>query len=148
MRAVIDTNVWVSALLNAAGPPAQILDALRDERFMVAISEPLLQELERVLARERLQRRLGVSPTTPAALVAFLRERGDVAPVTGTVHLCRDPDDDLVIETALNGQADVLVSRDDDLKGAPDLVAILRAQGVEVLTVRRFLARLDEPAAT
>ena len=53
------------------------------------------------------------------------------------------PGDDIVVETALTGRADALVSRDDDLKGAPELVAILEQQGVAVLTVRRFLAELD-----
>lgn len=140
MRAVIDTNVWVSALLNPAGPPAQLLAALRAGSFDLLVSEPLLAELAGVLERPRLARRFGVTPATVDALLALLRERAELVPVRGALRLCRDPDDDLVIETAVGGRADALVSRDDDLKGDADLVAALRALGVEVLTVQRFLA--------
>jgi putative PIN family toxin of toxin-antitoxin system len=41
----------------------------------------------------------------------MLRERSDIVPITGSIRMCRDPDDDLVIETALNGRADALVKR-------------------------------------
>lgn len=146
MRAVVDTSVWVSALLNPAGPPAQILSALQQERFIAVVSEPLLDEIERVLARPRLLQRLALSPTTLVELVSFLRQRGEMAPVTGALDLCRDPTDDMVAETALHGHADVLVSRDDDLKGAPEFVAALQSRGVAALTVRHFLARLGEVA--
>ena len=91
MRAVIDTNVWISALLNPAGAPARILAALQAERFALVTSETVLDELERVRARPRIRRRLGVASTAPAQLAAFLRQRGEVVQVTGTMHLCRDP---------------------------------------------------------
>ena len=53
----------------------------------------------------------------------------------------------MVIETAINGDADVLVSRDDDLKRAPEVAAVLAEHGVRVLTVQRSLNALDEEAA-
>jgi putative PIN family toxin of toxin-antitoxin system len=143
MRAVVDTNVWISAILNPAGPPARLLTAVREGRLDPVTSEPLLAELAGVLARPRLARRFGVTPAKIGALLALLRERAELVPVTGTLRLCRDPDDDLVIETAVRGRAAALVSRDDDLKGASDVVAAPRAQGVAVLTVRRALALLD-----
>jgi predicted nucleic acid-binding protein len=72
-----------------------------------------------------------------------LRERAEAVEVTGAMRLCRDPDDDIVVETALTGPADVLVSRDGDLKGATDLAQRLSERGVAVLTVRQFLATLE-----
>jgi putative PIN family toxin of toxin-antitoxin system len=146
VRAVVDTNVWVSALLNPAGQPAAIRLALARERFTLVTSEPLLTELAKVLARPRFARRYGVKGTDIGELVALLRERAEIAPVAGTVRLCRDPDDDVVIETALNGHADALVTRDDDLKGVAELAALLRERGVAVLTVRRFLEALAAEA--
>jgi uncharacterized protein len=76
MRALIDTNRWISALLNPAGAPARTLAALQAERFALVTSEPVLDDVERVLARPRITRRLGVASTTPAELVAFLPEHG------------------------------------------------------------------------
>ncbi len=142
MRAVVDTNVWISAVLNPQGPPASIRAALREALFTLVTSEPLLAELGEVLSRPRFASRYGVTPDDIAELVALLRERAEVVPVTGTVHLCRDPDDDVVIETALAGRADALVTRDDDLKAVAELESILRDRGVVVLTVRRFLTAL------
>lgn len=147
MRAVVDTNVWISAVLNPTGAPAAVRLALQRQQFTLVTSEPLLTEVALVLARPRFAQRYGVTPADIADLVALLRERAEVVPVTGAVHLCRDPDDDVVIETALNGRADAVVSRDDDLKAASDVAAILSERGIAVLTVRRFLAALEnEPA--
>ena len=143
MRAVIDTNVWISAVLNPIGPPAAVRAALQRKQYVLVISEPLLTELALVLARPRFARRYGVTSEDIIELVALLRARAETTAVSGTLQLCRDPDDDLVIETALNGRADVLVTRDDDLKGAADVAAVLARRGIAVLTVRRFLTALE-----
>ena len=144
VRTVVDTNVWVSAVLNPAGPPAAVPAALMLGRFTLVTSEPLLAELAEVLVRPRFVERYRVTAPDIGRLLALLRERAEVAPVAGTVHLCRDPDDDVVIETARNGAANTMVSRDDDLKRDWDLVQLLAAEGIEVLSVRQFLARLAE----
>lgn len=143
-RVVVDTNVWVSALLNRYGYPAQILSALQAGRFTVLISEPLLEEFAEVLSRPRIARKYGVAQEDIAELVALLRERGIAVTVTGSVQLCRDPDDDVVLETAFLGKADLVVSRDEDLKGDEDLVRFLRAAGIEIMSVKRFLLALRE----
>ena len=144
MRVVVDTNVWVSAVLNPAGPPAKVPAALSHGTFTLVTSEPLLAELAEVLARPRFAQRYGVTGSDISSLLGLLRERAEVIPVTGTVRLCRDPDDDVVIETARNGAADTMVSRDDDLKRDWELVRLLAAEGIEVLSVRQFLDRLAE----
>ena len=144
MRAVVDTNVWISALLNPTGLPHAVRAALRDQRFTLVTSEPLLAEVAEVLARPRFVRRYGVTERDIADLLALLRERAEVAAVTGTVHLCRDPDDDMVIDTARNGRASALVTRDDDLKRDRDLVQILLAEGIQVLSVSQFVKAIAE----
>lgn len=142
MRAVVDTNVWVSALLNPEGYPGRVLNAFRDERFDLVISEPLLAELSEVLTRPRLAARYRLTQSASRDLVSLLRRRAHLVSVRGTVQICRDPDDDVVIETALRGRADVLVTRDDDLKGDRDLAVHLATQHVQVMTVDRFLNEL------
>lgn len=143
MRAVVDTNVWVSALLNAAGWPARVLQAFRDGLFQLVISEPLLAELQEVLARPRIARKYHLTAASRNDVLDLLRRHGEIVPVMGAVQICRDPDDDIVLETALRGGADVVVSRDDDLKGDSDLVAILQTLGIAVLSVQHFLEELD-----
>jgi putative PIN family toxin of toxin-antitoxin system len=140
MRIVVDTNVWISAVLTPDGPSGQVRTALRDPRFSLVISEPLIEELVEVLARPRFASRYGITPVEVAELVGFLRERGELAEVSGVARICRDPDDDMVLETVLNGRADAVINRDDDIKGVAELVALLAERGVAVLSVRRFLA--------
>jgi uncharacterized protein len=142
VRAVVDTNVWVSAFLNTTGFPAQVLKAYAEGRFTLVMSEPLLEELADVLSRPRIARRHGRPPERVAALVDALRERAALVPVTGMVRVCRDPDDDVVIETAIEGRADALVSRDDDLTQARKVIEALDRAGIRVLSVRRFLEEL------
>jgi uncharacterized protein len=142
-RVVVDTNVWVSALLNRHGFPAQVLTAFAAGQFTLLISSPLLDELAEVLARPRIARKYGVTRTDREELVTLLRERGTGVEMTGSVHLCRDPDDDVVLETALRGRAHTLVSRDEDLKGDAELARLLQAAGIQVLSVGRFLTTLE-----
>ncbi|MBI2964738.1 MAG: PIN domain-containing protein [Chloroflexi bacterium] len=56
MRAVVDTNVWVSAILNPSGLPGAVLRALKDGRFTLDSCEHLLDEIEEVLARRSAHR--------------------------------------------------------------------------------------------
>lgn len=144
MRVVVDTNVWVSAVLNPGGPPATAAEALGRGVYTLITSAPLLDELAEVLARPRFARRYGVASQDIEDLVALLGEQAEVVSVAGTVHLCRDPDDDMVIETAINGRAELMVTRDDDLKRDWDLIQVLAGEGIEVLSVQQFLKRLAD----
>lgn len=103
-----------------------------------------MAEVAEVLSRPRFVERYGVTDADITELVALLRERGQAVLVSGTIRICRDPDDDVVLETAQNGGADALVTRDDDLKSDWDLIQLLATQGTQVLSVRRFLAALAE----
>ncbi|HLH72641.1 MAG TPA: putative toxin-antitoxin system toxin component, PIN family [Chloroflexota bacterium] len=141
-RAVVDTNIWISALLNPLGQPARVLQALEEGQFELVVSEPMLSEVEEVLQRPRIARKYGLRPDAGSELAGRLRRRAVLVPITRTLRLCRDPDDNLVIETAAVGQASVLVTRDDDLKADRDLVQVLQRAGIAVLSVRQFLATL------
>ena len=143
-RAVVDTNVWVSAVLNPAGPPAAVLDAFTSGRFVLVTSEPLLDEVRRVLGRPRLVRRYQIDPAEVEELVGLLRMRAVLVFPPGHLRLCRDPDDDVVIETAVIGGADAVVTRDDDLKGASEVVSFLSELGIPVYSVRQFLAEMAD----
>ena len=62
LRAVVDTNVWVSALLNPRGHPALVLDAFRNGLFTPILSRPLIEELIEVLGRPRIVDKYGLKP--------------------------------------------------------------------------------------
>jgi putative PIN family toxin of toxin-antitoxin system len=143
LRAVVDTNVWVSALINPSGAPARVLAHLRSAHFRLVISEPLLTELADVLARPRLIRKYALTPERSGAILAVLRSDADLVSVESIPQRCRDPKDDVVIETAAMGRADVLVSRDADFTRAKELIEHLAGAGIRILTVRGFLLELE-----
>jgi len=142
--AVVDTSVLVSAFLNPVGFPARVLAAAKRERFTMVTSAPLLEELREVLSRPRLMR---ARKTTPADADTFVQSIADVAnqvPVSGALQLCRDPDDDILLETAIVGSAKYIVSRDEDITRDQELEEQLKKQGIKAMTVSRFLAEVRE----
>ena len=147
LRVFIDTNVWVSAFINADGAPARILEAFLAGRFVPVVSRVLLEEIDGVLRRPRIRRRLRLIEADLATILALLRDRAVEAVPEGNLRLCRDPDDNLLLETAVLGEARFAVSRDDDIKRDLDLMARLKEQGVEVVSVAHFLSLLAGPAA-
>lgn len=132
---LLDTNVWVSAFINPHGFPARLKDAWIAGQFDVVVSIPLLEEIADVLTRPRIQVKYGLADEEIEQFLRLLQERAIHVIPPGGLHLCRDPDDDLILETAIVGEARYAISRDDDLKGDSDLVAAMRSRGVEVLSV-------------
>ena len=113
-------------------------------RFVSVTSEPLLAELDAVLARPRIASKYHISREDRQEYLDLVRVASVVVPVDGVIQVCRDPDDDFVIETALRGRANALVSRDDDLKHAAEVITYLNRSNINVLTVRHFLSAILE----
>jgi putative PIN family toxin of toxin-antitoxin system len=111
-RAVLDTNVLVSALISPGGPSAALLLELRAGSFELVTSQLLLEELSDVLARPKL--RPHVSPQEAAAFVELVRAEATVLddPAPSVFALTADPDDEFLVDLARAASADVLVSGD------------------------------------
>ena len=115
IRAVIDTNIWVSALLNPFGFPSKLRKSFAKGLFQPVISEPMFVELAEVLSRPRIKDKYGLAAADIEELLILIEERSESVPVSGDVKLCRDRNDDMVIETAVKGRVEYLVSRDRNL---------------------------------
>jgi putative PIN family toxin of toxin-antitoxin system len=118
--------------------------AYHDGRFTLVTSEPLLTELEDVLARRRLVRKYQLDAQEVADLLKLLREEAVIVQVTGILRVCRDPDDDAVVETAIRGRAHVIVTGDTDLTDDPIVAALLDQAGIAAWSVRRFLREIGD----
>lgn len=113
---VLDTNVVISALL-WHGTPRALFDAARDGRVQLFTSAPLLEELTDVLERRRFETKIASSGLTVDALVdRYGLEARLVRPRAVTV-VRLDPDDDVVVGTALAAGAELIVSGDSHLLG-------------------------------
>jgi putative PIN family toxin of toxin-antitoxin system len=116
LAALLDTNVWVSAFLKPNGPPGQVVAAWGDDEFSVVTSLSQLSEIAEVLSRPRLVRRFRYPHRDAEAFVRLIAARATIVQTTGELQICRDPDDDHIVEAAIGGNARYLVTRDDDLK--------------------------------
>lgn len=140
--ALLDSNVWVSAFLKPTGPPGRVIDSWQRGDFNAVTSLSQLTEISEVLERPRLRRRFKHSSGEIELFVQLIAARASVAETLGNLKICRDPDDDGILEAAIAGKAQYLVSRDDDLKRDLDLIKLARRHGVRVVSVRQFLRRL------
>lgn len=111
MRAVLDVNVHVSALLSRGGAPADILRAWRASRFELIVSDLLLEELRRTLAYAKLRARIPADDAQAyAVLLARTATLADDGPIDARFR-SEDPADDYLIALAAAERA-LLVSGD------------------------------------
>lgn len=126
MRAVLDTNVFVSGLLTPGSVPGQIISAFRRGDFRLVTSEAMLMELGSVLAYPKLRKRIRWDNETIARYVTLLRFEADVVTIEGeTAEVPRDASDTMVLRTFLAGRADFLVSGDEDLLALANHYAVI-----------------------
>lgn len=112
MRFVFDTNVLVSALLFEDSKPAKsFYSALRHGEIL--FSTDLLNEIHEVIYRSKFDRYIS-NEQRDAFLIALV-QTGILVEITETIDICRDPKDNMVLELAVSGEADVIVSGDKDL---------------------------------
>jgi putative PIN family toxin of toxin-antitoxin system len=134
IKLVLDTNIMVAASRSSLGASYKIMQALRHQRLVALVSVPLLLEYEAVLKRpEHLQAGARTIAQVDAFLDAFCLEAEQV-------HLhylwrpqTRDAADEMVLETALNGQANALISLN-----IADFSAAAKRFGLALLTPGEF----------
>ncbi len=126
MRIVLDTNVFVSGFLLPKSTPGRILGEWRRAAFTLVTSQPMIEELEEVLFRPRIRKRIRLSDEEIRYYVAYIRFTSEiVAPAQGILHQPRDADDSVVLGTFLAGKADFLITGDNDLLELADHYPIL-----------------------
>jgi uncharacterized protein len=131
-RVVLDTNVLISALLQPKGPPRAAVDAVRTAGGVLLFSEQTFDELRTRLDRPKFDKY--VSREGRALFLVQLDAVSEWVAITGARMGCRDPDDDKLLETAMMGEADCLVT------GDRDLLVMSPFQDIPILNPADFLA--------
>lgn len=146
MRVVLDTNVLVRATKSAAGPARRLLATLSLAPHTVVTSSGLLAELMRVLEYPRLRAQHRLSRLEIEAFIAALFRIVEVVPLepgkTGST-VPADPEDDLVIRTAVQGKADVVCTLDRHFQH-PEVRAFCAPRGIQILSDVELLRILAE----
>ena len=127
MIVVVDSGVWISAL-QFEGTPLLVIERIL-VRHRVAVCDPIRHEI-----RTALMQQFGWSSGEVREACAFYLSRAIEAEVSGNVRgVCRDPNDDMILECAVAAKADVIVS------GDKDLLALATHEGIRILAPRAFL---------
>ena len=130
----VDTNILISSALFPASIPSQaVTKALSTGQLL--LSEASLAEIVDVLARPKFDRYLSIEGRWDF-LKKLIRISQKVV-VTHTVTACRDPEDNMILELALSGEADFI------LTGDRDLLALGSFGGVPIWTPAHYLTQRE-----
>jgi len=138
--AVFDTNVLISAAFGKKGTtPDQLLQALRNQAFILVSSPEILTEIEDVLHREKV---LKITKMTSPEIKRFMQDIIELAFVvsgdTAVNIIARDPDDNKFLGAALEAKAEYIIS------GDHHLLELKKYHGIKILTPNKFLTILKQ----
>ncbi len=138
LRVVLDTNIYVSSVILSRGTPFEILEAWRNQAYILITTEAIITEIERVLRYPRIRDRYHITDEDAAQLIASLYADALVVPDSNTEHgICSDPDDDKFLACASMARADYIVT------GDPDLLILKQYEKTVILKPHEFLNRLQ-----
>ncbi len=133
LRIVLDTNVYISAALSPQGTAGRVWGLAEQRRFRLVTSPFIVNETGKVLRR--------VKPEDPLAIRRRLKRithLADIIQPTTKLQVVRDPNDNPIVETAVDGRADMIVSLD------KDLLTLKAYNNIPVLHVVNLLRTLGE----
>ena len=135
MEVVIDTNVFVSGWL-WGGVPARIFKLARNQQIVICASDQILAELNKTLSQNKLKPRFRDLGLTVEELQKGTEELVEIYPILErSFPELRDPNDWMILATAIAAQADVIIT------GDRDLLTLENHENIYILTAREFLNR-------
>lgn len=138
MIIVLDTNVIVSAVLSPEGKSAEIIRHWEAVEFEVAISPALLQELQRALSYDRVRKYTRFTAEELEAFLEYFRSSAiNIDPQVILEVIEKDPDDNRVLECAIESDASYIVTGDQHLLVLKDYL------GITILPPAVFLTLLE-----
>jgi len=144
LRAVLDTNVFVSAFLsrNPTSPTKELIRRWEEEEFILLVSDALLEEVAEKLVERGIEQERVIEFLT---LIGRLAEWVNVPPEAVSPVIAEDPDDDHILACAVVGKADYLVSYDPHFESLGE-----EYQGIKITKALPFLwaVRGDRPPET
>jgi putative PIN family toxin of toxin-antitoxin system len=142
MRVIADTNIYISALM-FGGLQGTFLDLAIRRAFTLVSSRAILDELD-----EKLRGKFALSDADARRIRARLEEAADLVDPGFVLQVVTDdPDDNRILECAVSGKADLIIS------GDRHLLRLASYEGISILTVRQFfkaagLMLVETPSAS
>jgi putative PIN family toxin of toxin-antitoxin system len=140
MRVVLDTNVLISGLISASGPPAKAVDLWVEGTIQVVVSPPIVSEYFGVFLRPKFEATgpVGGRQEVLERLIS-LPNTLVIVPEGRVICVGEDPSDDRFLECAKTGAADYIVSGDEHLLslGVFEGIPIVSRRFIEMMNARR-----------
>lgn len=135
LRITIDTNIFVSNLLSKAGTAASVLEYWRQRKFILVLSPAIINEIQKVLADRKLSVKYGINPEEISQLMLLLERDALIVPgeLDVKVALIEDPDGEMFLACAVEGQVDYIVSGDHHLLNLGSF------KDIPILSLRQFI---------
>ena len=130
MRAVIDTNVLISAIF-WTGSPKRLLNRVRRGEVTLVTSRVLLDELKEILVRP--DKPFKLTEEEADRVVKAMQNVAEVVETQSQVRVCRDEKDNKVLECAVDGRAEWIIT------GDAHLLELQSFKNVRIVTVAEFL---------
>jgi putative PIN family toxin of toxin-antitoxin system len=128
LKAVFDSNIFVSALAIPGGQAERAIDLVIDGRVNLFVSSEIIHEVLGVLAQK-----FSKDPEELARTAVFLSDLADVVAPRRKLKVLKDDPDNRALECALTGHADVIVT------GDRAMLDLGKFRGTRILSLRRFL---------
>jgi len=130
MKLVLDTNMFISAFL-WGGNPRKIMTRIIEKKDVLFSCDSIIDEVVSVMLRPKFR----ASPHVVAQFERVIRNVAVIVPQLGIVSgVCRDSDDDKVLECALLCQADYIITGDDDL------LSMSNFRGTKIISANDYLS--------
>lgn len=134
MVVVFDNNVIISAAMFWTSIPAQALRKARKNEFKIIASQFTLTELYDTLLNSKFDKYV----TIPKRIEFFeiYKNASQIVPVTTSINVCRDPKDDMFLELAVSGNANIIIS------GDKDLLELNPFRGIQIISPKEFIEQI------
>ncbi|MCL2134537.1 MAG: putative toxin-antitoxin system toxin component, PIN family [Candidatus Bathyarchaeota archaeon] len=136
LKIVLDTNVWVSALI-WGGKPATIVESAEQGRIDIFVSESIVEEISRVLNYPKIEKVYYPQITCQQLMEQILKSTKFVETTTELKIIKEHPADDKIIECAVSAKADYIVS------GDKHLLNVVAYQKTQILPVNEFMKLIE-----
>lgn len=130
-RVVNDTVIWLSALY-FSGKTAKIVNLIEDKSITSVTSDFILQEVKEKLVE------FGTPSYAANGTIGYISSISETVSLKGKNFGLRDPDDNQVLETAVNGKCDYLITRD------KDLLTVGKHDQIQIVTPNQFMTKLGK----
>lgn len=138
VRAVIDTNLFISGLFAAQGYSYQLQQMWVAGAFEFAVSEEILKEIENTLLKPHIRKRLFLEDGEQASIISLIREKATVvtADLYQTDKIKKDPTSNKFLACALEVKADYIVSGDNHL------LELKYFHGIQIVDAKAFVEKV------